>query len=113
MRQGEIHSNGLPYPGTSVEWGRAAIILDAPIDKVMTVIENYAGYRAFLPNFTESRVLSQRGSSANLYVQLKVLNGAATLWAELKLRPKKADGDVKPRGVLGRAAIALARRDRE
>jgi ribosome-associated toxin RatA of RatAB toxin-antitoxin module len=68
------------------------MMLDAPADKVMAIIENYAGYHTFLPNFTTSRVLSQRGSSALVYVQLEIMNGAATIWAELKLRPKKSDG---------------------
>lgn len=95
MRQGEIHSNSLPYPGTSVQWGRAAIVLDAPIDRVMSVIENYAGYKEFLPNFETSRVLSQRGTSANVYVELKIMNGAATIWAELKLRAKKSDSQTR------------------
>lgn len=90
--KGNMDSSAIPYPGTSVQWGRAVMMLDAPSDKVMAIIENYAGYHTFLPNFTTSRVLSQRGSSALVYVQLEIMNGAATIWAELKLRPKKTDG---------------------
>lgn len=92
VRKGGLDSSAIPYPGTSVQWGRAVMMLDAPADKVMSIIENYAGYHTFLPNFTTSRVLSQRGSSALVYVQLEIMNGAATIWAELKLRPKKTDG---------------------
>ena len=90
--KGNLDSSAVPYPGTSVQWGRAVLMIDAPVDRVMSVIGNYADYHTFLPNFTTSRVLSQRGSSALVYVQLEIMNGAATIWAELKLRPKKTDG---------------------
>ena len=92
VKKGGMDSTALPYPGTSVQWGRAVMILDAPAERVMSIIGNYADYHTFLPNFTTSRVLSQRGSSALVYVQLEIMNGAATIWAELKLRPKKSDG---------------------
>lgn len=90
--KGNLDSTAVPHPGTSVQWGRAVMMIDAPVDRVMSVIGNYADYHTFLPNFTTSRVLSQRGSSALVYVQLEIMNGAATIWAELKLRPKKTDG---------------------
>lgn len=92
VKNGGMDSAALPYPGTSVQWGRAVMILDAPAERVMSIVGNYADYHTFLPNFTTSRVLSQRGSSALVYVQLEIMNGAATIWAELKLRPKKTDG---------------------
>lgn len=90
--KGNLDSSTVPYPGTSVQWGRAVMMLDAPSEQVLAIIQNYAGYHTFLPNFTTSRVLSQRGTSALVYVQLEIMNGAATIWAELKLRPKKTDG---------------------
>lgn len=92
VKKGGMDSTALPYPGTSVQWGRAVMIVDAPAERVMSIVGNYADYHTFLPNFTTSRVLSQRGSSALVYVQLEIMNGAATIWAELKLRPKKTDG---------------------
>jgi ribosome-associated toxin RatA of RatAB toxin-antitoxin module len=92
VKKGGMDSTALPFPGTSVQWGRAVMILDAPAERVMSIVGNYADYHTFLPNFTTSRVLSQRGSSALVYVQLEIMNGAATIWAELKLRPKKTDG---------------------
>ena len=85
---GEIESTGRPYPGTSAEWGRAVALVDAPYDKVLKAVENYGGYKDFLPNFTTSKVLSQRGSSALLYAQVSVMKGAATIWAELKIKAR-------------------------
>lgn len=90
--KGGLESTAVPHPGTSVQWGRATMMIDAPVERVMAVIGNYAEYHTFMPNFTTSRVLSQRGSSALVYVQVSIMNGAATIWAELKLHPKKTDG---------------------
>jgi ribosome-associated toxin RatA of RatAB toxin-antitoxin module len=92
VRSGEIDSSLKPHPGTSVHWGRAVALVDAPAADVMAVLQNYAGYQTFLPNFEASRVLSQRGAAALVYVQVSILHGAAKIWAELKLRPRQAGG---------------------
>jgi hypothetical protein len=39
-----------------------------------------------MPNFVASRVLSQRGNQALVYIQVSALDGMATLWVEMKLR---------------------------
>jgi ribosome-associated toxin RatA of RatAB toxin-antitoxin module len=95
VRGGEIDSSLMPHPGTSVQWGRAVVLLAAPAADVMAVLQNYAGYQTFLPNFEASRVLSQRGAAALVYVQVRILHGTATIWAELKLRPRQAGGATK------------------
>jgi ribosome-associated toxin RatA of RatAB toxin-antitoxin module len=88
IASGAIESTGRPFPGTSAEWGRAVALVDAPYDKVVKAVENYGGYKDFLPNFTASKVLSQRGSSALIYAQVSVMKGAATIWAELKIKAR-------------------------
>ena len=90
VRDGKIETTGKPHPGTSVQWGRAVVLIDAPIDDVMAVIQNYAGYKTFLPHFEDSRVLSQRGTSALVYVKVNVMHGTANFWAEVKLHPGQA-----------------------
>lgn len=92
---GEIESSQVPHPGISVRRGRAVALVDAPVDRVLAVVENYGGYAGFLPHFEKSQVLSQRGSSALVYVQVSILHGAATIWAQLKLRPQKATGETR------------------
>ena len=95
LRSGAILTTKRPQPGTNVERGRAMILIDAPADRVYEVIQNYALYKDFLPHFEISKVLSQRGASALLYVQVKIMKGAKTIWAELKLKPKQGNGDVR------------------
>ncbi len=92
---GGMDSDMQPAPGLSVQWGRAVVMLDTPVDQVTAVVQDYAGYQTFLPNFEASRVLSRRDASALVYVQLSVLNGARTLWAELKLRAHPGEGSTR------------------
>jgi len=88
VRGGGMDSTSQPYPGTSVQWGRAVAIIDAPMEKVLGVVQDYANYTAFMPHFKTSRVLSQRGGAALLYAQVSLMKGAASIWAELKIKPR-------------------------
>src|SRR5690348_15436634 len=92
LRQGKIESTGVVQPGQSVERGQARILIEAPADRVLEVLQNYGAYKDFLPNFEASRVLSQRGAAALVFVQVKIMKGAAHIWAELKLKPRKTEG---------------------
>jgi ribosome-associated toxin RatA of RatAB toxin-antitoxin module len=92
VRQGEIDSKLVPHPGTSAQLGRAVALLDAPAADVTAVLQDYAKYQTFLPNFQASRVLSQRGAAALVYLQVSVLHGAATIWVEVKLHPREIEG---------------------
>jgi ribosome-associated toxin RatA of RatAB toxin-antitoxin module len=95
VRDGGIVTSKRPQPGTNVERGRAMVLIDAPADRVYEVIQNYALYKDFLPHFEISKVLSQRGASALVYVQLKIMKGAKTIWAELKIKPKQGNGSAR------------------
>jgi ribosome-associated toxin RatA of RatAB toxin-antitoxin module len=89
VREGKIESAQHPHPQTNVQWGRAVALIDAPIDQVTAAVENYARYKDFLPGCETSRVLSQRGASALVYVQVSVLKGTYKFWAELKIKPRQ------------------------
>jgi ribosome-associated toxin RatA of RatAB toxin-antitoxin module len=95
VREGKIDSAQHPHPQTNVQWGRAVALIDAPVAQVTAAIENYAQYKEFLPGCETSRVLSQRGASALVYVQVSVLKGAYKFWAELKLKPRQSTGGAR------------------
>jgi len=85
----------LAEEGTSVEWGRAEGVVDASADEVMAIVQSYGQYATFLPNFKVSRVLSQRGASANVYMEVGILKGTVTIWAQLAIRAKRNDGETR------------------
>lgn len=102
----------LPYPNTSVEWGRAVGVVDAPVDAVMSIVHDYGQYATFLPNFQASRVLSKRGDSALVYLEAKIIKKMVTIWAEMKLRARPSQGNtqiVEGQMTKGNVSIMAAR----
>lgn len=98
-------------PGLEVRGGEATGVFDAPIDRVLQQVRNYASYPDFLPHFRQSRVLGERGDRAMVYLQVEILNGAATLWAQVQIQARQ-DGDdhvVEARMLRGNMDGFLAR----
>lgn len=84
-----IQSSQIAEPGSNVDWGRAETVIQAPLGNVLTVVQDYANYREFVPNFTNSRVLSSRGQSALCYFEASVLRGAATFWVQMRMATRE------------------------
>jgi ribosome-associated toxin RatA of RatAB toxin-antitoxin module len=95
VRAGHIDSSQHAWPGSSVKMGRAVALVDGSIDEVQAIVADYGAYKGFLPHCKTSRVLSQRGASALMYLEIEVLNGASTLWMELKAKAKKGDSPTR------------------
>jgi ribosome-associated toxin RatA of RatAB toxin-antitoxin module len=85
VREGGIDSHQRDQAGSRIRRGRAMGLVSAPVDKVTQIVSDYGNYHLFMPHFVTSRVLSQRGSQALLYVEVAALHGAAKLWAQMKL----------------------------
>lgn len=79
----------------SVGYGQATAVIDAPIDDVLAVVLDYGNYKDFMPHFTQSRVLSARGSSALVYMQVSAFHDTITLWANMRLRKRANIGDTQ------------------
>lgn len=74
-------------------WGRAQIFVDAPMKDVRTAIMDYGNWSQFIPRFQKSKLLKKDGSgAADVYLQMPILKGAATLWAVEKFAPPVAEG---------------------
>ena len=58
-------------------------------------MRDYANYVTFMPNFTKSRVLAQRGSRAMVYMEVSVARGAITLWGQLALAERPSGEDAR------------------
>ena len=102
----------VPYPNTSVEWGRAVGVIDAPASEVLEIVHDYGNYATFLPNFQASRVLSQRGDNALVYLEAKIIKKMVTIWAEMKLRAVPNEGNthvVEGKMTKGNVSIMAAR----
>lgn len=95
LEDGTIRGSTVAQPESSVKWGRAVGIVDAPLAEVLSVVENYAGYYTFMPHFRVSKVLSQRGTSALVYMQASLAKNTMNLWAQMKVGPKPNQGETR------------------
>jgi ribosome-associated toxin RatA of RatAB toxin-antitoxin module len=89
----EIFTAQIPEEGSNIAWGQAVLVVDKPIEEVLPIVRDYANYVQFMPNFTKSKVLAQRGSRAMVYMEVSVAKGAFTLWGQLNMAERPQDGD--------------------
>jgi ribosome-associated toxin RatA of RatAB toxin-antitoxin module len=88
-----IFTTQIPEEGSNIAWGQAILVVDKPIEEVLPIVRDYANYAQFMPNFTKSRVLAQRGSRAMVYMEVSVAKGTITLWGQLNLAERPPVGD--------------------
>ncbi len=88
-----VRARQVAWSESSIAWGEAETELDRPIESIVPVVENYAGYEQFMPNFRRSRVLAQRGARARVYMEVSAAAGELTLWGQLDLRGWTEDGE--------------------
>jgi ribosome-associated toxin RatA of RatAB toxin-antitoxin module len=88
-----IFTAQIPEEGSNIAWGQAVLVLDKPIEDVLPIVRDYANYVQFMPNFTKSKVLAQRGSRAMVYMEVSVAKGAFVLWGQLNLAEHPENGD--------------------
>ena len=88
-----ISTAQIPEEGSNISWGQAVVVVDKPIEELLPIIRDYANYSQFMPNFTRSKVLAQRGSRAMVYMEVSVAKGAFTLWGQLNLSERPQEGD--------------------
>ena len=90
-----IFTAQIPEEGSNIAWGQAILVLDQPIEEVLPIVRDYANYVQFMPNFTKSKVLAQRGGRAMVYMEVSVAKGAFTLWGQLNLAEHPENGDAR------------------
>ncbi|NNE17171.1 MAG: hypothetical protein HKN10_01720 [Myxococcales bacterium] len=88
----EIFAAQIPVEGSNIATGQAVIVVDKPIEEVLPIVLDYANYVRFMPNFTKSKVLAQRGSRAMVYMEVSVAKGMYTLYGQLNLAERPQDG---------------------
>jgi ribosome-associated toxin RatA of RatAB toxin-antitoxin module len=84
----KIEQSNVPAAGSGVEWGRAEGTLAVGPEAVLAVLRDYGRYAGLFPYFEKSRVLSQRGTDAIVYLEAKILHGATTLWGQVRISAK-------------------------
>ncbi|MGB8330398.1 MAG: SRPBCC family protein [Polyangiales bacterium] len=88
-----ISTAQIPEDGSDIAGGRAVLIVDKPIEEVLPIVLDYANYVEFMPHFTKSKVLAQRGSRALVYMEVSLARGMYTLYGQLDLAERPRDGE--------------------
>ncbi|MGB5268849.1 MAG: SRPBCC family protein [Polyangiales bacterium] len=91
----EVRTAQIIEAGSNISWGHAIGVIDEPIDQVFPVVVDYANYAHFMPNFTKSKVLAQRGNRAMVYMEVSVAAGTFTLWGQFKLSEAPPEGETR------------------
>jgi ribosome-associated toxin RatA of RatAB toxin-antitoxin module len=91
--QAGVFTAQIPEEGSNISWGQAVLVVDKPIEELLPIVRDYANYVQFMPNFTKSKVLAQRGSRAMVYMEVSVAKGAFTLWGQLNLAEHPEGGE--------------------
>lgn len=91
----DIFTAQVPSVGSNIAGGRAVTVVDKPIDEVLPVLLDYANYVDFMPNFTHSKVLAQRGSRAMVYMEVSLARGLYTLYGQLNLKERADDSGAR------------------
>lgn len=80
-------------PTTKQTWGRAQIYVDAPMKDVRAAVLDYGNWSTFITRFQKSKLLKKESSgAAEVYLQMPILKGAATLWAVEKFDAPVPEG---------------------
>ena len=90
-----ISTAQIPTEGSNIAGGRAVIVVDKPIEEVLPVLLDYGNYVQFMPHFTRSKVLAQRGSRAMVYMEVSVAKGMYTLYGQLNLADRPQEGGTR------------------
>lgn len=82
-------------PFSSFHAGAARTVVAAPVAAVLPLLTDYAHYSDSISAFETSKVVGRDGTSTDVYLRVKILKGAAKIWAVVRFEPPKVDGDSK------------------
>ncbi len=87
-------------PTTKFRWGRAQIFVYAPVKQVRSAIMDYGNWSLYIQKFQKTKVLKKEPTgAAEVFLQLPILKGAATIWAVEQFTAPVPDG--KGEKILG------------
>ncbi len=80
-------------PVSDYRAGAARTVVGAGQADVLALVTDYAHYSGFIKPFETSRVVGHQGTSTDVYLRVKILKGAAKIWAVVRFDSPKVEGD--------------------
>ena len=78
--------------GASIRAGGGRTAVNAPLAEVRKVVQDFGHYADFMPRFKRSRIVGKNGLDTDVYLQVEILHGAATIWAVTRFNPPASEG---------------------
>jgi len=79
-------------PGLKYQTGRAEIFINAPVSAVRASVTDYSNYATIVPKFQKAKVLKRNGASADVYLMIPIMKGAANVWTVQHFAPPTKAG---------------------
>jgi hypothetical protein len=89
----ERYTKPTTSPKNSIDTGGAAIYVHAPIDVVRRVVTDYRNYEKTIKSFKKSKLLSRNKGVSEVYLEVPILHGAATVWVVALIGAPVMDGN--------------------
>lgn len=89
----------LPLEG--LDAGGSVISVDAPLEDVLAVVQDFRRYHEMMPKLKESRIAGKAAGATNVYFRAPILGGMLSLWALVRFDPPEAH-EGEGRKVVGR-----------
>jgi ribosome-associated toxin RatA of RatAB toxin-antitoxin module len=67
--------------GQSIRAGGGMTAVNAPLSVVRQIVTDFGHYADFMPRFQKSRIVGKSAAGTDVYLQVPILHGAATVWA--------------------------------
>src|SRR6185369_1986321 len=68
-------------PGFSIRAGGGMTVVNAGMAGVRQTVTDYGHYADFMPRFQKSKIVGKSGPHTDVYLQVAILHGAASVWA--------------------------------
>jgi ribosome-associated toxin RatA of RatAB toxin-antitoxin module len=78
--------------GASIRAGGGMTAVNAPLAIVRQIVTDYSHYADFMPRFKKSRIVGKSGPHTDVYLQVAILHGAASVWAVTRFGPPVPEG---------------------
>jgi hypothetical protein len=91
LANGVAQKTNLQIAGTSDRYGRAEVLVHAPIAVVHKAVMDYGRYKELASDkFHNTRIIGKEDGGTDVYMQLPIMHGMVTLWQVMRFR------DIKP-----------------
>jgi ribosome-associated toxin RatA of RatAB toxin-antitoxin module len=82
----------VPVQGFSIKAGGGMTVVNAGIGQVRQTVTDYGHYSDFMPRFKKSKIVGKSGPNTDVYLQVAILHGAASVWAVTRFGPPAPEG---------------------